>query len=226
MDGESRKARFAACLEDDSANASGDAPITDPPIHPATRLVLWLLFLIAAQCMSGAMLACAFPLFLFFGRVALTRGLLLAWRARWLLLSVFAVLAWSVAGTPLWNSAASPTFEGVREAWRHSGRLFLILVSVGVFLEKTPMPDLMTASQTLFRPLEGFYVVRKALVRLMLTLRYAEDLPRPKNWRSLFDLPAPDVLDPVVIRSFPLRGADRLLISLGVFLLAAAFYFK
>jgi energy-coupling factor transporter transmembrane protein EcfT len=203
-----------------------DAPPVDPLIHPATRLVLWLLFLIAAQCMNGVTLACALPLFAFFGRAAFTRGLLLAWRARWLLLSVFAVLAWSVAGTPLWNGAASPTFEGVREAWRHSGRLFLILISVGVFLEKTPMPDLMTASQTLFRPLAGFCVVRKAFVRLMLTLRYAEDLPRPKNWRSFIDLPAPDISERVAIRSFPLRGVDRLLISLGVFLLAAAFYFK
>jgi hypothetical protein len=136
------------------------------------------------------------------------------------------VLAWSVAGTPLWNAAWAPTREGLHEAFLHSARLLLILISVGVFLEKTPIPELLAASRTLCRPFEHVGFVRAALVRLALTLAYAESMPRLKDWRSLLDAPVPVTSGVIELRDFPMRAFDRALILLGALLLIASFYFR
>ena len=83
-----------------------------PTVHPATRLVAWLVLLIAVQCLSGTALLLACLLALLSGGRVMRRGGRLIWRARWLLLSLVLVFVWSVAGEPLWNCSLAPTREG------------------------------------------------------------------------------------------------------------------
>jgi energy-coupling factor transporter transmembrane protein EcfT len=157
-------------------------------VHPVTRLVAWLALLVAIQRLDGAALLAAGLAVPLSGRAALRRGGRLIWQARWLLCSLFFILAWSVAGEPLWDGVLSPTREGLGEAWRHLGRLLLTLMSVAAFLETMPRADLLAATHALLAPFRPLGLdPDRGVVRLMLALRYVETLPRPRDWKALLD---------------------------------------
>ena len=178
-------------------------------VHPATRLIAWLALLIAVQCLSGAVLlaACLFaPLA---GARVMRRGGRLVWRTRWLLLSLLLVFAWGVAGEPLWSGSLAPTREGVDEALKHLGRLVLVLVSVAAFLEFMPLAELLAATHALLAPLRRLGVDSdRGVVRLMLVLRYVETLPRPRDWKSLLDIPETAACETIEIEHQALRWLD------------------
>jgi len=194
-------------------------------LHPTTRLILWLLFLVAVQLLSGYPLAVVLLLMPLCGKAVLKRGWLLIRRARWLLLSLFVILAWGSAGEPLWDADLAPTQEGIREALIHLGRLLLVLLAVAVLLEKMSLPDLFAASHTLFEPLRRFGMdPDRGIVRLMLVLRYVEKLPRPRDWRSLLDVPETTADETIEISYQPLRGIDYAL-TMGAVLALVVFCF-
>jgi energy-coupling factor transporter transmembrane protein EcfT len=159
-------------------------------LHPAARLAAWLALLVAVQCLSGVKLLVACLLAPLSGARVMRRAGRLIWWARWLLLSLLAVFAWGVAGEPLWDGGMAPTREGVDAALKHLGRLLLVLVAVAAFLEFMPLADLLAATHALLAPLKRLGVdPDRGMVRLMLALRYVESLPRPRDWRSLLDVP-------------------------------------
>lgn len=165
-------------------------------LHPTARIALWLLLLLAIQCLDGWPLVAAFAGVPLIGGKALRRGRKLLWRTRWLILSLFVVFAWGVAGEPLLAGVPSPTYEGLHEAWLHLGRLLLVLMAVAAFLETMPVSELLGGTHRLLAPLRrlGFDPDR-GVVRLMLVLRYVETLPRPRDWRVLLKAPAYDTAD-------------------------------
>ncbi len=178
-------------------------------VHPTTRVVNWFLLLIAVQCLNGLALAAAFLLLPALGRRGLQRAGRLVWRVRWLLLTLLVVFSWGVAGEPLWEGAAAPTLEGLRKALTHLGRLLLVLIAVSAFLDATPLADLLVASHTLLKPLRRIGLdPDRGVVRLMLVLRYVETLPRPRDWRSLLDVPGTTVGESLELDQPPLRWLD------------------
>jgi energy-coupling factor transporter transmembrane protein EcfT len=178
-------------------------------LHPTTRLLLWLLFLVAVQLLSGYALAVVILLMPLCGTAVLKRGWLLVRRARWLLLSLFVILAWGSAGEPLWDADLAPTQEGLNDALIHLGRLLLVLLAVAALLEKMSIPDLFAASHTLFGPLRRLGLdPDRGIVRLMLVLRYVEKLPRPRDWRSLLEVPVTTVSETIEVNCPPLRWYD------------------
>lgn len=188
-------------------------------LHPTARIALWLLLLLAIQCLDGWPLAAAFAGVPLIGGRALRRGRKLVWRTRWLILSLFIVFAWGVAGEPLLAGAPSPTYEGLHEAWLHLGRLLLVLMAVAAFLETMPVSELLGGTHQLLTPLRrlGFDPDR-GVVRLMLVLRYVETLPRPRDWRVLLKAPAYDAADSpecVEIDSRALRLMDYLAVAMA-----------
>lgn len=189
-------------------------------LHPTARIALWLLLLLAIQCLEGGSLAAAFAGLPLLGRAALRRGARLIWRTRWLILSLFVVFAWGVAGEPLAAGRAMPTHEGLREAGLHMGRLLLVLLAVAAFLETIPLPELLAGTRQLLGPLRRLGLDSdRAVVRLMLVLHYVETLPRPRDWRILLDAPAPaagEFAQFVEIDSRPLRVNDYLAVIAGI----------
>ncbi len=164
--------------------------MTYQTLHPATRLVIWLVLLVAVQFLSGMVLAIVCLATPVLGARVMRRGGRLIWRARWLLLSLLAVFSWGTAGEAVWNGAWAPTQEGVLEAIKHLGRMFLVLVFVAAFLEFMPLADLISGSHALLFPFRrcGMDSTR-GVVRLMLVLRYVETLPRPRDWKTLLEMP-------------------------------------
>ena len=182
-------------------------------LHPATRFILWIALLVIVQSLRGPALVFGLPLALVLlwatnSRIP-RRGARLIWRARWLLLSLFVILAWGIAGDPLWQGAVAPTREGLIEALIHLGRLLLVLMIVAALLETLPLPDLLAASRSLMAPLRRFgFDTDRGVIRLMLVLRYVESLPRPRDWRSLLDAPAAIGGERVEVIAHPVRGVD------------------
>jgi energy-coupling factor transporter transmembrane protein EcfT len=186
-----------------------DKRIRTLTLHPATRLMAWLLLLLAVQCLSGVALAAAFLFVPVLGKKVLRRSAKLIWRARWLLATLLLVFSWAVAGTPLWDGPAAPTQEGLQEALSHLGRLLLVLVAVAAFLETMPLADLLAATHAWLKPLRYFGIdPDRGVVRLMLVLRYVETLPRPRDWRRLLDAPAESVSERLAVVDHPLHWPD------------------
>ena len=159
-------------------------------LHPATRLSAWLALLALIQLLSETALFAAFLAVPLAGRAAMRRGGRLIWRARWLLVSLFFVFAWGVAGDPLWDGAFSPTREGIGAALQHLARLSLSLMSVAALLETLPLADMLAGTRVWLAPCRRLGLdADRGVVRLMLALRYVETLPRPRDWKSLLDLP-------------------------------------
>ncbi|MRD72468.1 hypothetical protein GH865_04280 [Rhodocyclus tenuis] len=193
-----------------------------PTFHPAVRLAGWLLALLAIQRLSGVPLLLALALSVFAGSAIRQRAGRLIRRTRWLLLSLFAVFAWGVAGDPLWAGWGAPTREGLDEAALQLGRLLLVLVVVAAFLEKMPLGTLLSGARCLLQPLRWTGIdADRGVIRLMLALRYAEALPRPRDWRSLLAAPATPLAESIELDDSPLRARDWLALALGLIGLVA-----
>ncbi|MDR2452776.1 MAG: energy-coupling factor transporter transmembrane protein EcfT [Candidatus Accumulibacter sp.] len=183
-------------------------------LHPATRLLGWLALLVAVQCLSGAALPAACLAVPLTGKRILRRSGRLVWQARWLLISLTLVFAWGIAGEPLWHGAPAPTRQGLEEAAKHLGRLWLVLVTVAALLETMPLADLLAALRTLFAPARRLGIdPDRGAVRLMLALRYVETLPRPRDWKSLLEIPETGVCETVDIDRRDLRRIDGLVMA-------------
>jgi hypothetical protein len=162
-------------------------------VHPTTRLVVWLLLLPASQSLHGQQLLAAFLILPFFGLAALQRAARLAWRTRWLFLSLFVIVAWGGVGEPAWDGALAPAGEGLLAACTQSGRLLMALWAVAILLEWMPVPELLLACHRLLQPLRHCGVdPDRGVVRLLLVMRHIETLPRPRDWRILLKAPASD----------------------------------
>lgn len=183
-------------------------------LHPAVRLAAWLLALLAIQRLAGEALVIALALTLAAGPAILARALRLIKRTRWLLLSLFVVFAWGIAGDPLWSGFAAPSRQGVDEAATQTGRLLLVLVAVGAFLETMPLGTLLSGSRRLLQGLRGVGIdADRGVIRLMLALRYAEALPRPRDWRSLLAAPTTTLSETIELDDAPLGSVDRALLA-------------
>ncbi len=191
--------------------------------HPTTRLIVWLVLLVVVQFFSGTALSVAFFLLPLLGARVLKRGARLIWRTRWLLVSLFVIFSWGVAGEPLWNSSFAPTQEGVFEALVHLGRMLLVLMAVATFLELMPLPDLLVATHFFLKPWQYFgFDPDRGVVRLMLVLRYVESLPRPQDWRKLMDAPVSAEIEWLELNQQKLAWADYLV---GLLIVTAAAYY-
>lgn len=167
--------------------------------------------------MSGVVLASAFLVVPMLGPRALRRSSRLIWRTRYLLVSLVAVFAWGVAGEPVWDGPLAPTREGLVVALTHLGRLILVLMAVGAFLETMPVPDLLAATHGLLSPLGRLGVdCDRGVVRLMLVLRYMESLPRPRDWRTLLDMPATGTTELVEVPHYDRGWVDYVVLFLVV----------
>ena len=193
-------------------------------IHPAARLMIWLCTLIAIQRLSGVWLLLGICVPFLMGRRIVKRGVRLVFRTRWLLVSLFVIFAWGTTGEPLWAAAYAPTYEGLCEAGTHIGRLVLVLMAVAAFLERMSTPELLAATHASLMPLRFFGLdPDRGVVRLMLALRYAESLPRARDWKVLLepaDLPHDEVLE---IGNAPIGWRDRVLV-LAALLMVVSFY--
>ena len=95
---------------------------------------------------------------------------------RWLLLSVWLILAYGASGDALFDLTWMPTHEGVREATLHVARLVLMLGCLAWLFALLGNQGLLVALQSLLHPLSRFGLGSERLVvRLSLVMRNLQD---------------------------------------------------
>ena len=184
-------------------------------MHPSTRLVVWLLVLVAIQALAGTLLVAALLLLSLSGTAALRRCLQLAWRARWLFVSLSVILAWGGVGDPAWSGPLAPSREGLLAALTQAGRLLAVLMVVAVLREQMPASELLIGIHRLLEPLRRCGVdVDRGVVRLLLVLNHLETMPRPRDWRLLLAAPTARGGEIFELPDRQLGGHDYLVIAL------------
>ena len=145
-------------------------------MHPAAALLLWLTAVLCLQFYSPLIMSLLlFPLVLVVPRPWLR----MLWRARWLFLSLWLIMAYSQPGHAVFEHEWLPTWEGVDAANLHALRLALLLGALAVLLNALSRDHLLQALWCLLRPLGG--TAERLVVRLGLIFARLE---KPRDWRE------------------------------------------
>jgi hypothetical protein len=155
--------------------------------HPATLLLAWAGFAFALPSLPlgvlGALLA---PALLLAAWTARPRTLALLRRARWLLLSIAALFAFSTPGllVPGALGRLGMTQDGLVLAAEHVTRLLLLLVTLALLHERLSTRGLVSGLYWLLAPLSRWEGWRERIVvRLMLVIEFVENDKRGA-WRD------------------------------------------
>jgi len=182
-------------------------------LHPSSALLVSLIAIVVIQFLGLAGLALVFAVLLLAARKAAAGWWRLLRRMRWLLLSVWLILAYGASGDALFDLAWMPTNEGAREATLHVARLALMLGWLAWLFALLGNRGLLVALQSLLQPLSRFGIGSERLVvRLSLVMQNLQAEMPKGAWRNMLDGNAGPVGGPETLRVEvpPWRAADYL----------------
>jgi len=197
------------------------------PLHPATRIGLWLLLALAVAWLRWEALAlasAALAAWLAASRNPVFPAMLR--RARWLLASLLLVYGFATQGVPLWEALPALSREGVALGAMQAWRIVLLLAGLALLMAATPPAALVSGIHALLQPLAPLGVdAGRVALRLTLTLDYARRQPplRGRDWRQALAAalePEPGPGEPVRVEARPFTWRDSL--ALGASALALA----
>ena len=156
--------------------------------HPAACLLSWLIVVITLQYLSWSVLLGLLVVIALAGRAVVRRWAVLARRARWLLLTLWFILAYGTPGEAWLDLAWAPTEAGTQEASLQAVRLVIMLGLLAWLFETLPRQRLMAGLWALVRPLRSLGIdADRVVVRLALVFDYLEKAPPRGSWRHLID---------------------------------------
>jgi hypothetical protein len=187
-------------------------------------LILWLVAVLMAQFVGYA------------GLGLLAFGILLAmpsagrlwWnyvrRARWLLLSLWLIIAYNTPGEVFQNVAWAPTYEGMAEANLQAVRLIVMLACLAWLFGRLGRDGLVSALWGLLQPVQALGDSRRLVVRLSLVLANLQSPPEKGAWRKMLATEGPMSEGPDTLHlSLPLwASADTLRVVLALAVLLGA----
>jgi hypothetical protein len=187
--------------------------VTTNSMHPASRILIYLLAALAIPGLPFFMLPALLLLALSMLIMARRMPFRLIWRTRWLLLVLLFGYAYSLPGTPVSTLLAefSPSWEGLRHGMEQAARLTVLLLWLDILVLRLSSEALLAGLLQLIRP---FSIIgldpRRAALRLGLTLRAIEGMERGRgNVRSLLELDyEPDLPQRIQLNLLPLRAID------------------
>lgn len=171
--------------------------------HPAVSILSWLIFALAVELagpvelhklwLAGALLLIQ--------RGVFQRFVMLAWKARWLWLALFALYAWTVPGILLLPTSWSPTTAGLEAAMIRIERLLLMLAALAWLLTVLNPARIAAGVYLLAKPFTWLGLDRRAMaVRLALALEQAETMPRAGSWLDGLKFPQANASEASEIR--------------------------
>jgi hypothetical protein len=191
------------------------------PLHPSAALLLWFFAVLALQSLASP------GLLLISGCLLLIPGVVRPWlafirRARWLLLSLWLILAYHTPGEAYADISWAPTYEGIAEASMHAWRLILILGCLSWLFARLGREGLLAGLWGLLLPaawigLDG----ERLVVRLSLVLERLQQPPEKGAWRRILS-PAADLNQgPAVLtlQTLAWRTRDSVLVVLAALLM-------
>jgi len=155
-------------------------------LHPTAALLVWLTAVLAVQFLgyTGLGLLAAG---LLLARPALWRAwLAYVRRARWLLLSLWLILAYNTPGEALADLAWAPTYEGMAEASLQAVRLLGMLGCLAWLFSLLGRDGLVSALAGLLRPLQRLGLdTTRLVIRLSLVLENLQVSPEKGAWKKM-----------------------------------------
>ncbi len=149
-------------------------------IHPAVKIVSFIVFSICLSLGGGTVLGAAFFLFiatyLVAGRDSLKGALVMLLRIRWLFLSIFIVYLSFTPGEPLWVSSIwLPSVEGIAQGAYRVAVLVLVILAARMLMNTISQNGLIGALYWLLEPFKAMGNFRLTfVVRLVLTIEYVD----------------------------------------------------
>jgi energy-coupling factor transporter transmembrane protein EcfT len=151
-------------------------------------LLVSLIAIVVIQFLGLAGLALTFAVLLLAARNSAAGWWRLLRRMRWLLVSVWLILAYGASGDALFDLSWMPTHEGAREATLHVARLMLMLGCLAWRFALLGNQGLLVALQSLLHPLSRFGLGSERLVvRLSLVMRNLQAESPKGSWRNMLD---------------------------------------
>jgi energy-coupling factor transporter transmembrane protein EcfT len=155
-------------------------------LHPSCALIVWLAAVLAL------------PAFGYIGSLALAAVLLLAsggllrpwWsmvrRVRWLLLTLWLILAYNVPGEAFADLPWAPTYEGIAAASLHALRLIVMLGCLAWLFHRLGRDGLVSALWGLLHPCRALGLdTERLVVRLSLVLDNLQTEREKGAWRRM-----------------------------------------
>lgn len=155
-------------------------------LHPSCALIVWLTAVLALQALgyAGALLMAG-------ALMVMGRDVLRAWsgyvrRARWLLLTLWLILAYNVPGEAFQELAWAPTYEGIAEANLHALRLIVMLGCLAWLFRSLGRDGLVSGLWGLLRPFRRLGLDSgRLVVRLSLVLQHLQEPMERGGWRAM-----------------------------------------
>jgi len=154
-------------------------------LHPSVRIIALLALAGAVQFMQWR--ALGFAAVMLGGMLLYFRATLfgnIVHRARWLLISLLLIYAFTTPGEYLHDLPFEilPTYEGIASGLQQIARLTLMLAGLALLLATTTREQLMAGAYLLLRPLRWLGLApERFAARLWLTLHYVEQTPLPRR---------------------------------------------
>jgi hypothetical protein len=196
-------------------------------LHPSSALIAWFAALLAVQYLD-------YPGLLVGGvMLLLIPGVPRPWlgfvrRARWLLLTLWLILAYNTAGEAYADIPWAPTYEGLSEASLHAARLIVMLGCLSWLFVRLGRDGLLAGLWGVLQPGRYFGLdTERLVVRLSLVLERLQ-VPQEKGaWRKMLAA-EPDFAEgasSIKFVSAVWTGRDSLLIAGALLLLMVVVLF-
>lgn len=197
-------------------------------MHPATRILFYLLSALALPGLNFFLLGIALMVILALSGIRVRAIARLYWRARWLFLLLCIGYAYTLPGEAVLPALGgyAPSWPGLWAALHQVLRLAVLLALLDVLIVSMPPERLMSGLHRLLNPMARLgFPAERTTVRLALTLRAMElNARRP---RAMPEWPlAGEVLDPGTrtcqVESMPWRRRDHWLLLAALAAVAVA----
>lgn len=143
-------------------------------------------------------------------------------RARWLLLSLWLILAFNTPGEAFHDLAWAPTHEGIADANLQAARLLVMLACLAWLFEQVGRDGMVGGLWGVMGPFRRLGLdVDRLVVRLALVLGYLQEAPEKGAWRRMLTADPPAVAGggTVSLATGRWHRRDSLVIGLAAILL-------
>lgn len=155
-------------------------------LHPSCALIIWLAAVLGVQFLGYAGLALLCAGVLLQAPASASRWLAYVRRARWLLLTLWLILAFNTPGEAVHDLAWAPTYEGIAEASLQAVRLVAILACLAWVFDRLGHDGMVVGLWGLMQPLRRAGVdVERIVVRLSLVLENLQTPPARGEWKRM-----------------------------------------
>ena len=155
-------------------------------MHPSCALIVWLAAVVGIQFVGYIGLCALVGAALLLTPALGARWWAFVWRARWLLLTLWLILAYNTPGEAMYDLAWAPTYEGVADANLQAARLVAMLACLAWLFLRLGHEGMIAGLWGLLLPVRALGVdIERLVVRLSLVLENLQEPPEKGAWKQM-----------------------------------------